>query len=87
MIRSMSYNRNFKIPNPMLTGSANAPTATSTETVLPVGPDEPGQPAGTHPTSDGDHRFIVASMASRPAGLVAVDCGDEAVGVVEADDQ
>jgi hypothetical protein len=27
------------------------------------------------------------AAASVPAGLVAVDCGNEAVGVVEADDQ
>ncbi len=35
MIRSMSYRRNLKIPNPMLTGSANAPIAATTERVLP----------------------------------------------------
>ena len=39
MIRSMSYNRNFMIPNPMLTGSASVPTPAATSTTLsqPVG--------------------------------------------------
>jgi hypothetical protein len=30
MIRSMSYSRNFRMPNPMLTGSASVPTAAAT---------------------------------------------------------
>ena len=39
MIRSMSYNRNFRIPNPMLTGSASVPTPAAPSSTLsaPVG--------------------------------------------------
>ena len=33
MIRSMSYSRNFRIPNPRLTGNANEPMVAKTTTV------------------------------------------------------
>jgi hypothetical protein len=39
MIRSMSYSRNFRIPNPRLTGSASVPSRAATCTTFhkPVG--------------------------------------------------